>query len=170
MVLSFEQQPDLSQSLDKNTGLGGGLSSNFNLHQYGHPDRSSIKIILASWQNHPLYFLLPSSTPIPIHSPTQISLLTVSFRPLPTHPHLYFPFPRLHTRLLPTFPFSLLPSPLHPSASPFPVPSNAYWVPHATCSPQWNNPLTAKFSHVGLWQIHIQCVIYMKILFTLHIT
>ena len=28
----------------------------------------------------------------------------------------------------------------------------------------------AKFCHVGLWQIHISCVIYMKILFTLHIT
>ena len=48
MVLSFEQQPHPSQSLDKNTGLGGGLSSNFNLRQNGHPDRSSIKIILTS--------------------------------------------------------------------------------------------------------------------------
>ena len=151
MVLSFEQQPHLSQSLDKNTGLGGGLSSNFSLRQNGHLDRSNIKIILTSWQNHPLYFLLPSSTPTRIHSSTQISLLTVSFRPLTTHPHLYFPFPRLHTRLLPTFPFCLLPSPHHPSASPFPVPSNAYRAPHATCSPQWHNALTVAPGGAIMW-------------------
>ena len=92
MVLSFGQQPHISQSLNKNTGLG-----NFNLRQNGHPDRSSTKTTLASWQSHPLYFILPSATSIPIHSSTQISLLTVSFRPLTTHLHLHFPFPRMHT-------------------------------------------------------------------------